>query len=166
MGNYVYIYCAIAVLWIGLLAGCKSQKNISRTVDGQTRTERIESKKDTSRVEEQSQAHHSTQTNEQDNTYVRITEYDSTGTVIRRIQEEWRDVGRSQLSLLDRSGHYISIDGMSSVTLERDSSRSVVTENKEVTSDSRPVQGVEWLWVILGGALVLSVVIFVIIKKK
>lgn len=158
------VHITFVFLFLGVLAGCNAQKRMSRNAEEQARTERTETKTADSRVKEESQTDISTQTNEQDRTYVRITEYDSTGYV-RRIQEEWRDIGRSQLSVLDQSRHHISIDGMTSVTAERDNSRSVVTENGKTSADSRLVQGVEWLWVILAGFLILSVAIFVIIKK-
>lgn len=162
-----YTYIFVCFVFIGLVCGgCRAKRNISISENIVSKNEKIEVKKDTSRVEKKSQTHQSTKTNEEENSYVRVTEYDSTGTVIRRIQEEWRDIGRSQLSLLDRSRNNISLDGMSSITVSSDSSRIVSTENKETISDSRLVQGVEWFWVILVLVLIISVVIFIIIKKK
>ena len=127
--------------------------------------ERTETETADSRVKEKSQTDISTQTNEQDRTYVRITEYDSMGSV-RRIQEEWRDIGRSQLFVLDQSRHHISIDGMTAVTVERDNSHSVSIENEKTSSDSRPVQGIEWLWVILGVIITVTIIGYIIIKSK
>lgn len=159
------VHITFVFLFLGVLAGCNAQKRMSRNAEEQARTERTETKTADSRVKEESQTDISTQTNEQDRTYVRITEYDSTGYV-RRIQEEWRDIGRSQLSVLDQSRHHISIDGMTAVTLERDNSRSVVTENVKTSSDSRLVQGIEWLWVILGVIITVTIIGYIIVKSK
>ena len=159
------VHITFVFLFLGVLAGCNAQKRMSRNAEEQARTERTETKTADSRVKEESQTDISTQTNEQDRTYVRITEYDSTGYV-RRIQEEWRDIGRSQLSVLDQSRHHISIDCMTAVTLERDNSRSVVTENVKTSSDSRLVQGIEWLWVILGVIITVTIIGYIIVKSK
>lgn len=159
------IHITFVFLFLGILAGCNAQKRMSRNAEAQVRTERTETETADSRVKEKSQTDISTQTNEQDRTYVRITEYDSTGYV-RRIQEEWRDIGRSQLFVLDQSRHHISIDGMTAVTVERDNSHSVSIENEKTSSDSRPVQGIEWLWVILGVIITVTIIGYIIIKSK
>uniref|UniRef100_UPI0035A04742 hypothetical protein n=1 Tax=Neisseria dentiae TaxID=194197 RepID=UPI0035A04742 len=80
---------AVIFLSIILFLGCKTRKNVVRSVDAQTRIETVATTLDTSRIVEKSLVGMQAEKTEQDNSYIRSTEFDSSG-VIRRIYEEWR----------------------------------------------------------------------------
>jgi len=84
---------------------------------------------------------------------------------VRTIQEVWRRIGRFELDLFERSGSYLSLNGMSTVTSDRDSSTVVTDERQDLRTDSRPVQGFEWLWAIVGVGIIIFIVIAIAIKK-
>lgn len=154
----------ILIACLLILSGCKSRKEITRTVTDQTRIERTETAIDTSRTEISTQETLSRKADESEEVYTRTQHFDSLGN-IRSIQETWRAIGRTELALRERSGSYISLNGMGTVTSESDSSTVVTTEQVNSRVDSRPVQGIEWLWVIVGIGLLLFIIITFVIKK-
>ena len=52
-----------------------------------------------------------------------------------------------------------------SIATEKDSTKTTTVTKENYETDSRPVQGVEWIWVILGTGLLL-VIIGVILKRR
>lgn len=165
MKQHVFIYCIIISICLGIsLSGCRAKKSLQKTQENTTIVERSERYSDSTRTEQKSTVHIDRSRDENERSYTRTTEYDSTGN-IRRISEEWRDRQSSDLVVRDHRQESISVTGSEKQVIEEDSSSTVIRETMHIQSDSRPVQGAEWLWVIVAGTLVLSVVIFVIIKK-
>jgi hypothetical protein len=54
---------------------------------------------------------------------------------------------------------------MSTVTSDRDSTTVVTNERQDIRTDSRPVQGIEWIWIIVGAGIVIFIFIAIAIKK-
>lgn len=144
--------------------GCKSRKEVTRTVTDQKRIERTETAVDTSRAVGSDQETLKRETSESEEIYSRTQHFDSLGNV-RTIQEVWRRIGRIELDLFERSGSYLSLNGMSTVTSDQDSSTVVIDERQDLRTDSRPVQGFEWLWAIVGVGIIIFIVIAIAIKK-
>lgn len=154
----------ILLACILILSGCKSRREVTRMVTDQKRVQRTETAVDTSRTKINAQETFSSQADESEDIYTRTQHFDSLGN-IRTIQETWRAIGRSKLALHERSGSYLSLNGMGTVTSESDSSTVVSDEQVNSSVDSRPVQGIEWLWVIVGIGLLLFIIFTFVIKK-
>jgi hypothetical protein len=97
--------------------------------------------------------------------YTKITDYDSSGTIIRRVSEEWMDRQSADMAIRDRRKEAVSIMGKSMIIEERDTSHVSINEITNTDTDSRLIQGNEWIWVILSIALILTVVIYIIYNK-
>lgn len=158
----ILFVCILACILI--LFGCKSRQEITRSVTDQTRIERTETAVDTSRTIGSTQETLSRETGESEEIYSRTQHFDSLGN-IRTIQETWWRIGRFELALRQGSGSYLSLNGMSTVTSDRDSTTVVTNERQDIRTDSRPVQGIEWIWIIVGAGIVIFVLIAIAIKK-
>ena len=101
---------------------------------------------------------------ESEQVFTRVIEYDTTGRV-QRISETWRDRQQGSLVVQERSAQAVSLTGESKEIIERDTTATVMNETVKVNTDSRPVQGVEWIWVILSIALIAAVVLYIIYNK-
>lgn len=127
--------------------------------------EKIERSQDTLRLQTTSTSTTTRQLHDLENDYSRIIEFDSLGRV-HRVSEAWRDRRSSDLSLQDNRTDRLSLSGSSSEIIKRDSSTATVHETIHVNTDSRPVQGMEWIWVILSIVLVVAVIIHRVIERK
>jgi hypothetical protein len=58
------------------------------------------------------------------------------------------------------------VTGSETVKTERDSSSVVVKEKSHTQADSRPVQGFEWVWVIVGLVIAVAAILFIRQKVK
>lgn len=158
----ILFVCILACILI--LSGCKSRQEITGSVTDQTRIERTETAVDTSRTIVIDKEAVSREAGESEDIYTRTQHYDTLGN-LRTIQETWRSIGRFELALRERSASYISINGMGAVTSESDRSTVVTSEQVKNSSDSRPVQGIEWMWVIAGVGLLIFILIMYLIKR-
>jgi hypothetical protein len=70
------------------------------------------------------------------------------------------------VAIRDRQGESFSVTGSESKLSESDNSTTEIEKKEDIQADSRPVQGTEWVWVILSIALVLTVVFYFISKKR
>lgn len=166
MKRHVFIYWITITLCISsCLVGCQAKKNIEKTQENTTIVGRVETTTDSTRTEQKTTEREERQRNESERSYTRTTEYDSTGNV-RRVSEEWRDRQSADISVQDNSSETISVTGSENEVVEEESSSAVTEEKIHTQADSRPIQGVEWLWVALGLGLLLTIVIFVVFKKS
>ena len=166
MTHHVSIYYIVIAVCLGVsLGGCRAKKNVQKTQVDTTVVEKVERYSDSTRTAERTTEHATFTRDDNERSYTRTTEFDSTG-VVRRVSEEWRDRRSADVAVRDNESETISITGSEKHVVETDSSSAVLQETKDLQSDSRPVQGAEWLWVIVGGALILSIVIFFIIRKN
>ena len=164
MRHYAFIYCIVLAVLLGIgLNSCRAKKSLQRTEEIATRTEQVERSVDSSRVEQRETDRGENRRSEAERSYVRTTEYDSTG-VVRRVSEEWRDRRSADVAVRDNERQTVSITGSESTKTERDSSSTVVKEKSHIQADSRPVQGFEWVWVIVG--LVVAIALILFLKRK
>lgn len=154
----------IILLALLSLVGCRTKRNTSRYELHTVGSERVERLTDSIRIVEDNQQTTERSGSEVDQSFIRITEFDSTGTV-RRIQETWRDRQRIDLVAEERSGRTVSVKNTDQQITIRDTTSTITNEVKEVNTDSRPIQGFEWFWVVLSGVLVLTVIIYIIYNR-
>jgi hypothetical protein len=161
-----YICFIIIILFLGIgLGSCRAKKNIQRVEEASAGNERIERVVDTARTVEISTETEDIRGSEIDQIYTKITDYDSTGTVIRRVSEEWRNRQSADMAIRDRRQGAVSVTGKRVVIEERDTSHVLTNEITNTDTDSRLIQGTEWIWVILSITLILAVIIYMIYNK-
>jgi hypothetical protein len=158
-----FILPLFCIIFCSLLFGCKARKNIARSSASQSVIDVKSTTSDSSKTVASYQVDSTRQIAEKDNSYIRTVDYDSLGFV-RRIREEWRDVGRSDMALHRGSGSYISMNNMQAVVASSDSSETVSSVDENSQTDSRPVQGFEFVWVFVGIAVALVIVFFFVVS--
>lgn len=161
--DILHITLSIILLGVGF-SGCKSNRVIQKHETSRTDYQRIETVKDSIRVSTGTIESSERSGSEVDQTFTRVTEFDSTGTV-RRVQETWRDRQRIDLVTEERSGRTVSVKNTDQQITIRDTTSTITNEVIEVNTDSRPIQGFEWFWVVLSGVLVLAVIIYIIYNR-
>ncbi len=159
------IHLIFFVFILLVFLGCKAKKNITQSSFSQSAIAVKATASDSSRTVASYQVDSTRQIAEKDNSYIRTVDYDSLGFV-RRIREEWRDVGRSDMALHRGSGSYISMNNMQAVVASSDSSETVSSVDENSQTDSRPVQGFEFVWVFVGLAVALVIVFFFVVSPK
>ena len=161
--DFIHII-AVALLCCATLNSCRAKKSIQRTEETTSRTERVERSVDTTRVTAVDEERSERSGSEVEQTFTRVTEFDSTGSV-RKVSETWRDRQLSRLDTKERHARVVSVAGVSEDIAVSDTSSTVVNEMVKVDTDSRPVQGIEWLWVVLSIALIVAVILYLIYNK-
>lgn len=163
-GRHIFISVLLCILVIALFSTCRSRKNVVRNESNQARTERVETKTDTSRVITRTVADMEESVSIQETTDRETIHLDDSGRVRTIVRESIsKETGQRRT---DRGqGSVVSVTGRS----ESDSASVVfLEESQEKTKqdvDSRLVQGTEWIWVILSVALILAVVIYILYNK-
>lgn len=160
-----FIHIIIVALLVGVgFNSCRAKKDFERNTQISERVERIERSVDSARNSENEYSKTERIGLTEDNFYIRTTEYDTEGR-IRSISETWRDRRHSDMANEERSKESISLSGSEKEIVESDTSSVIINEKTKTTNDSRPVQGVEWIWVILSIALIAAVVLYIIYNK-
>lgn len=101
----------------------------------------------------------------QERNYTRTIAFDSSGNV-RTVSEAWRETRRGKLGVGEYRGRTLSVKNFKDTTTQVNRSHVVSHEKTTATNDSRPVQGTEWLWVIIGGFAVLAVLVYFILRNS
>lgn len=154
----------IAVLVLLLLTSCRSSKSTFRNGSYAMAVERVERRLDSIRIVESTTQRSEHSGSEAERVFSRVTEYDSTGT-IRSVQETWRDRRLSNVSSEERDTRTVSVANTDEHIFTRDTVHVVVSETSQIKSDSRPVQGYEWFWIILSIVLIATVIIYIIYNR-
>lgn len=162
--NSLFI-CAIALLALLSITSCRAKRETSRNESYTVGTERLERRSDSIHTVELSQQRAERSGSEVEQSYTRITEFDTTGT-IQRVSETWRDRQLSNLDTEERTGRTVSVTQTEQQIVELDTSYATISETSHTTTDSRPVQGVEWIWVILSVVLIATVIIYIIYNRR
>ena len=159
------IYVLLIVLF--LVFGCRSSRNTT-ALDSRDKSTQKETSVKNETISVQSSMLTTTRTATDTNIkeYFKTTVFNADGS-ISEVQEQWRDTRRNELA--DSTGQRSDVSG-----INRNDSTSTQVENdievKQTTqshTDSRPVQGVEWLYVAcVGGIVILIIIIFAWPKKK
>ena len=86
--------------------------------------------------------------------YIRVVDFDSLGR-ISSVREEWRNARSAELDVRDRRSSYVSVSTLQTDTFLHKLSKMENSLKTDFKSDSRPVQGLEWFWII--AVLVLAI---------
>lgn len=157
---YIIFFIFIPLIFFG----CEAKKNIARSVDVQTVTSHTETVIDTTRVIAQSQLDIQEANHVETETYREIIGYDTLGRVLSFVREY--TASQTRQGWIHRGqGSVVSLSGLSTITTEKDTSSMIQTETVKQSSDSRPIKGVEWLFVVVGLTIVFCVVYFISKRK-
>lgn len=158
------LHAFIYIILLILSGGCRSNRELNRSVEKESQTARYDTstKLEHSGIEVQKQESSISLQNEVRN--IRTVFYRDDGS-ISHIQEEQRTTGSVKLD--DGSGRSSSFsmkeENDSTSTSENEKEKDIEREKK--ITDSRPVQGSEWIFVALGICLAIFI-IRIILRKK
>jgi hypothetical protein len=159
------VVCWWALFAVIFLGGCRTQKDVQRGETTNRVYERNEQIKDVTRLEVRGVETSERSGFEINKSYIRVTEFDTTGA-IRSISEAWGDRQRSDMATEERTARAVSMNEKEQDVAERDSSSTIINETVHSKADSRPIQGSEWGWVIITGAVILVSCILIIAKRR
>jgi hypothetical protein len=80
------------------------------------------------------------------------------------VREEWRDVGRTQLSVLHGQEHYISVSESETFVHERDSTTIIESTVSKSDTDARLLQG--RLWMVIVVSLIITTLLMLYARRK
>ena len=156
------IFLIVLISLIGF-SGCKARKNAVRTSQVETAISAETRKTDTARVivetqfnsEETKQIHEATERE--------TLHLDTLGRVRTIVRESVRTQTGSRRN--DRGqGSVLSVSGKTDSTGVAEKTRQTGYRSDAVETDSRPVQGVEWLWIIIG--TLIAVALILVLRRK
>lgn len=154
---------ACALLLGTMLGSCRAKKDFESSETVQRKTERVERHADTVGVVEVEKRRTDRSGSEIDHSYTRVIEFDGSGG-IQSVSESWRDRRSSDVVVQERHSELVSVAASEKEVIERDSSSVIIHETKHTTADSRPVQGFEWVWIIVG--VMAAVVLILFFRQK
>lgn len=149
---------------LSVLVSCRAHKNIVKEDISQTKTETVVYHKDTSRVITQSQSNMEESLSIHETTERETIHFDDSGRV-QIVVKENIITEKGKIRTDRGSGSVISITGNSDSVYVQEAYQSSSQEKTNIKTDSRPIQGTEWFWVILSVAFVLVAVIYVLYNK-
>lgn len=163
-GRHIFISVLLCILVIALFSTCRSRKNVVRNESNQARTERVETKTDTSRVITRTVADMEESVVVQETTDRETIHLDSIGRVRTIVRESVKkETGQRRT---DRGqGSVVSITGKSDSITSQETLNATSQEKQDIKTDSRPVQGAEWMWVILSIGTIAAIAILFFIRK-
>lgn len=163
-GRHIFISVLLCILVIALFSTCRSRKNVVRNESNQARTERVETKTDTSRVITRTIADMEESVSIQETTDRETIHLDDSGRVRTIIRESVKkETGQRRT---DRGqGSVVSITGKSDSITSQETLNATSQEKQDIKTDSRPVQGAEWMWVILSIGTIAAIAILFFIRK-
>lgn len=150
-------YAFISVCLLFAFVACRSNKDLHKVSESVSEMQSSASthSKDSTATTTSTRDSISNITSEKQ--YLRTTWYRPDGT-IRKIQEEGREVERTELAVHDTGSSTVSVTEQKVDSTAKVNQKKLETQQLKSFTDSRPVQGNEWGW--LAGAFVLIIVIF------
>lgn len=149
---------------IACFAGCKASKRVANAESVQREVENVATAVDKSHSSEAKGENVRVETQETTWEYSRTTAYGDSGNV-RAVQETWRGTGRTGLAVRNDSSRAVSVTDIATTDSSYVKVDSTAQSSSDFKSDGRPVQGIEWLWVVIGGILVLFVIAYFAAQK-
>lgn len=155
-----------AILLMCLLStiGCRAKKDSSRHESYVMGSERIERRTDSIRTLEVVEERSERSGSEAEQSFTRVTEFDSTGSV-RKVSETWWDRQQGDMASEERTERTVSVEGSEIIIADKDTVSVIAQETTKIDTDSRLIQGVEWIWVILSVVLITAVILYIIYNR-
>jgi len=165
MKHTVFIILLLATI---VCAGCKSSKNVQSNVQQQSSTQTQEAIAINAREAVTDQSNENMQIHE--DTWIYRREYfpPATGDTLPPVlkSEEWHGIAKKQETnkvAVKEQNNELAIDKKALMTADA-AIAAALTE--KTGTDSRPVQGIEWLWVVLCFVISIAVLVWLVVKSK
>ncbi|MBK5720154.1 hypothetical protein JGH11_04635 [Dysgonomonas sp. Marseille-P4677] len=158
------IHVLISFIILFTLIACRSNKNLNKVSEFESQTESIVSSqsKDSTGITTNTRDSISNTTTEKQ--YIRTTWYRPDGT-IQKIQEEGRDTRQEGLAVRHTGSSAISLTEQKADSTQKTTVKENETEQLQSTTDSRLIQGSDWLWIGIFVSIALFCT-FILIKIK
>lgn len=162
--NNVFVFVVGCFCLTTILGGCKTKRNIVKSENTQVTSKTYAAKTDTSRVITRTVADMEESVVVQETTDRETIHLDSTGRVRTIVRESIKkETGQRRT---DRGqGSVVSITGKSDSITSQETLNATSQEKQDIKTDSRPVQGAEWMWVILSIGTIAAIAILFFIRK-
>lgn len=157
----VVISCFCLIL---LLGGCKTKRNIVKSESSQATSKTYTTSTDTSRVITKTVADMEESVSIHETTDRETIHLDSIGRVRTIVRESVsKETGQRRT---DRGqGSVVSVTGKSDSITLLETLNATSQVKQDIKIDSRPVQGAEWMWVILAIGTIAAIAILFFIRK-
>lgn len=153
------------ILIVLVFTSCKTRKNSQQFSAVKSEIGNIATSFDKSIETEEAGSNISISTTEAMWKFTHRIEFDSLGN-IRAIQETRRGSGRTQLAVRNDTSRNISIKDVLNKTISAQNLETAELSKSDFKSDSRLIQGADWVWVILSVTLVIAVLVYIFRYKK
>lgn len=160
----VFVFVVGCFCLTTILGGCKTKRNIVKSENTQVTSKTYAAKTDTSRVITRTVADMEESVVIQETTDRETIHLDSIGRVRTIVRESVKkETGQRRT---DRGqGSVVSITGKSDSITSQETLNATSQEKQDIKTDSRPVQGAEWMWVILSIGTIAAIAILFFLKK-
>lgn len=162
--NNVFVFVVGCFCLTTILGGCKTKRNIVKSENTQVTSKTYTAKTDTSRVITRTVADMEESVSIHETTDRETIHLDSIGRVRTIVRESVKkETGQRRT---DRGqGSVVSITGKSDSITSQETLNATSQEKQDIKTDSRPVQGAEWMWVILSIGTIAAIAILFFIRK-
>lgn len=153
--HFILLFCVS-------LAACSSQRHVTSTLSSSSSQQSSELSTDSVGASVSDSSLLVKVDNVVDKSYERTTEFDAQGNIVRII-EYYHDVSQltsSELTTISQIEWFLSKASIISVS---DSAKVASDSHNNISTDTRPLQGFEWVWFIIATAFV---IILAIVTKK
>lgn len=162
--NNVFVFVVGCFCLTTILGGCKTKRNIVKSENTQVTSKTYAAKTDTSRVITRTVADMEESVSIQETTDRETIHLDSIGRVRTIVRESVKKETGSRRH--DRGQEsVVSITGKSDSIISQETLNATSQEKQDIKTDSRPVQGAEWMWVILSIGTIAAIAILFFIRK-
>lgn len=162
--NNVFVFVVGCFCLTTILGGCKTKRNIVKSENTQVTSKTYAAKTDTSRVITRTVADMEESVSIHETTDRETIHLDSIGRLRTIVRESVKkETGQRRT---DRGqGSVVSITGKSDSITSQETLNATSQEKQDIKTDSRPVQGAEWMWVILSIGTIAAIAILFFIRK-
>lgn len=158
-------YAFISVCLLSALIACRSNKDLNKVSESVSETQSstsIHSKDSTAKT---TSTRDSTSNITSKKQYIRTTWYRPDGT-IRKIQEEGWATERTELAVHDTGSSSVSVAEQKVDSARKVNLKKLETEQLKAFTDSRPIQGAEWIAVIAVIIVAICLMVIYYLPKK
>ena len=157
--KYVLTY----IILLACCFACRSNKRDSSSYLDKSQIKSQNSVLDTKSTETHTEQEDTAKKIAVENKYCRVVNFDSLGR-ISSIREEWWDTRSAELDVRNRRSSSNTLDNRKEESVTEENADIEAYHQSESNNDSRPVQGFEWLYIII--PVVIGLLIFLLIKYR
>ncbi len=159
-----YVTIISVFLFILCLVGCRANRSVDRSLRENIESDGTLSSFRTDSTSQETRRNDSVRSIKNEVRYIRTTGYRPDGT-IEFVQEEWMKSGSTELAVSVSESSNIHVSKQETDSTYKIKIKKLETEQLKTFVDTRPVQGIDWLWIIIA-VLIVVFVVFIWYKRK